>query len=306
MRYISFAHIVLLITILSGCSDTNNTNVSSSQEVFYAVGGVVYVGDSPGDGVTVTISDSESVQWSTTSNSDGLWRLDNDFPPGTYKVEYSTPDLPPLENIFNIYSSSYDYGSGYFYIENGYVYLGQVNLIEQPLEASISPFAVTLQNQQELRDGAGGQVVQYSLSADSDIEITFNYPLWSANEICLIDYDGVPLFKDTNADGQGDYPLCANYDANTSTFTFARSDLDQAYLGIDSFGSFMGTSTLVGMIADGIPTTQYLLWVGVTITEYAPNEYGLSDYYYAGMQAFSPLYGTEFSLQGKLYFNVVP
>ena len=135
--------------------------------------------------------------------------------------------------------------------------------------------------------------------------INFNYPLWSATDICLLDSNEVPLFKDTNSDGLGDYPLCATFDPNNSTFTFTRSDLDQAYLGIET-SYFEGTSTMTGLIADNIPSTHYLLWIGIIVVDNSPGYYFNDWYSEASMQAFSPQFGTKFLLQGKIYFNVVP
>jgi len=83
--------------------------------------------------------------------------------------------------------------------------------------------------------------------------ITFNYPLWSAGDICLFDSSAVPLFEGADGDEQGDYPFFASFNAVSSTFSFSMTVLDEAYLGMDKFG-FVGTSTLTGLIADDIPS----------------------------------------------------
>ena len=305
LRFIIPMFYILLTASVSGCGDSNTT-VDSLHDVNVAVGGVVYVGDLVGDNVTITISDVESSQWTTASNSNGLWRIDGEFEPGTYDIEYSTTELPILEKTFTVAPNDYSYSnSDYNYIENDYMYLGQVNLTEQVLQASISPFLLTLENYQEHHDVAGGKIIQFSHSTDSDIVITFNYPLWSVGDICLLDSSEVPLFKDTDGDGLGDYPLCATFNAFTSTFTFTRSELDQAYLGVESSG-FVGTSTMTGLIADNALSTHYLLWVGVKVVDdsfgFYFDEYGEG----ANMLAFTPQFGTESFLQGKIYFNVIP
>jgi len=296
---------VFCALVIAGCGDDINT--SSSEEVFFAVGGIVKVANMPAADVSITIRNSENIEWVATSNNDGVWRVDGPLKPDTYTVIYSVPDLPEVKSrLVTSPNSSYYYSNAsYNNVENDYIFLGEVNLSEIPLEATVAPFSVVMRNQDNLFDSAGGQEIQYSYSNDNDIVITFNYPLWHAGEVCLLDINEVPLFEDTTGDGQGDYPLCAKFNAVDSTFTLSRSSLDQAYLGLDSYG-FVGTSTMTGLVADNILSTHYLLWVGVTVVDNTTDFY-LYDYSSdAYMQAFSSQYGTEFNLQGKIYFNVVP
>ena len=167
MKKISLLSLLLLAF---GCGGPDEiTTTKDLQTLQFDVGGqVAYaLGDMEGlDAVSVTLTDSAGIDFTTTTTAQGLWFL-ADLAPGPYLGRFSAAGYG---DEFLVFSTSVQ---GENDVENPFIGVATVFMNEtEPVVTVSGVFSVTLNNGDNLVDGAGTTSAVYGLAAGGDIVVT--------------------------------------------------------------------------------------------------------------------------------------
>lgn len=178
--------------------------------VKYKTGGqVVYAGDNSIvlPGVSITLTDTDGIETAATTDSSGLWSIKG-LLPGVYAARYELAGYEPIVTSLDLDA----FGANQ--VSNPFISAGTVQLDETLVRASFSPFAISLENGQQLFDGVGGNVMSYSVANDAAITVTFPQRV----------FNGQVRLTDENTNQQ----INATLDTATgTTFTFSKNAIDQ-------------------------------------------------------------------------------
>lgn len=193
----------VVLAPVSGCGGAP----ASTHNVRVDVGGSVVYALDPGEGlagVSVGLADVEGEIETATTNSAGLWTIEN-LRPGVYTETYSLAGYEPFVGTFAIPAG------GENNVKNVFLTRPEVALSEVGLVASISPFDVEVRDGDEPHDGLAGASMTYSSSAGGAIVVTFDRRIAS----------GTVRLRDTETDQQ----ISATSDALDQVFTFSEAQI---------------------------------------------------------------------------------
>ncbi len=159
-------------------------------------GSVVYALD-PSEGlagVAIVLTDVEGREYTATTNSAGLWTIENVLP-GVYSESYSLAGYDPLTGTFSIPAG------GENNVANVFITRPAVALEEEPLVATISPFSTSLVDGDQPFDGLGGAVLVYSSSGNADIVVSFTRRVVGGNVSLRDDDTGQQIGAQADATG---------------------------------------------------------------------------------------------------------
>lgn len=196
--------------VLTACGNSGPDEVEVVlQNVLYDVGGSVLdeAGDQALEGATVTINGIDAFEATATTDAYGLWTI-LDLEPGVYVVTYELATYETQTRPFSLEAG------GQNDVANSFVSLGTIRLTGPGAIASVSaPFSIDVQNGDNFIDGQNGMTLVYTLSADGDIVVTFDTPVF-----------GGEVRLDDLATGDN---LVATPDNTNQIFTLLRTDMDQ-------------------------------------------------------------------------------
>lgn len=205
------AHVALALAVVGaaagGCGSGGGRG-SLIHDVKFDVGGRVSLNrhdDVPLAGVTVTLIDDDGDTETATTGADGLWTATN-LHPGPWIERFSLEGYETLERpLFLPVDGEND-------VENVFVASEEMELYETLLEATVSPFGVTVENGSFVRDGFDGAAFEYSVLGDGSITVRFDRD--------VIDADG------SLEDGVTGQNVNPSFDDVTDTLTFSADDID--------------------------------------------------------------------------------
>lgn len=183
-------------------------------------------------GVLVSLLDVDGELVTTTTNSAGLWTIEN-VRPGVYVEEYSLAGYDTMTATFAIPAD------GENNVENVFITRPTVGLSEISLVATVAPFGLSLLDGDSVNDGIGNVTAVYSSSGDTAITVTFNRRAEGFIRL---------------TDGETDQDIFATPDANFMTWTFS-----EAAIGAINGGGIGG-----GLTTDTDPFTWHRIQVNVS------------------------------------------
>jgi hypothetical protein len=193
--------------VMSGCgggaepASTHNVKIDAGGSVRYA-----FADQEPLSGVIVTLTDVDGEVYTVTTNSAGLWTLEN-LQPGVYVEEYALAGYLAQTGTFAIPAG------GENNVKNVFLTRPDVFLEEMPATAAVSPFDVTVIDGAEPRDGLAGVAMSYSSSGNAAIVITLSERAAFGFVRLTDDETGQDIF--------------ATPDATDTVFTFSEAAISQ-------------------------------------------------------------------------------
>lgn len=162
--------VALLVAACGGePSQTHNVQIDVGGSVSYAL--------DPSEGlagVVITLTDVDGNVRIGTTNSAGLWTIENVLP-GVYAETYELAGYETVESTFSIPAG------GENNVKNVFITRAAVYLSETPLTMTVSPFSATLRPADPMYDGLGGVTMVYSTSGNADVVVTFSRRVINGN-----------------------------------------------------------------------------------------------------------------------------
>lgn len=155
-------------------------------------------------GAEVTLTSADGDVSTVVTNADGLYEFE-DVREGVYQLNISLSGFRTVTFPVAVNAQDNDAFAPCFVPcgDDGtptYVFLGETRLFESPPSVSISPFGVEPGFNELVADGAGGNVVEYDVSADGDIVITLSRPVVNGTTPYFINAQGFAVSSAPNLD----------------------------------------------------------------------------------------------------------